>query len=425
MKNENKPFHRRTSSNVRLNYESVILFCLLLILFLPSFIYSAFSLSSLAVGMMLANVFIFLLILFSWEDIKFSVNSIVFAFISISVITISSLFFLLHDDIAKPVLSVLPIVLIFFIASEASKRMYQQNIDLVRIVGSTVIILLVLGFIVVFDYRIVCCGHGLVGKPIFPFVEPSHYALTFGPLAVGYAFYSNIAKVFFAALLFAVLGLAIESLTLIIFSMIIFLSSVIRLKRIYFLLSIPILIFLTLGVILVLIELSPYFAARLDVGSDYNTTTLFYLRGFEMVYLNFIDTHGLGLGFQMLGSKYTLTGEYHDLLTFSNPNPTTTDSGFLAAKIIAEFGFLGVISLIVYIYVVLWAMLRANTIHRVLANMKDIRKHREATRRLFFMGVIVGLSVEIFLRSYGYFSPGVFLLLVAILYLKRYRHDPI
>jgi len=81
--------------------------------------------------------------------------------------------------------------------------------------------------------------------------------------------------------------------------------------------------------------------------------------------------------------------------------------------------------LIVYIYVVLWAILRANTIHRVLANMKDIRKHREATRRLFFMGVIVGLSVEIFLRSYGYFSPGVFLLLVAILYLKRYRHDPI
>ena len=425
MKNENKPFHRRTSSNVRLNYESVILFCLLLILFLPSFIYSAFSLSSLAVGMMLANVFIFLLILFSWEDIKFSVNSIVFAFISISVITISSLFFLLHDDIAKPVLSVLPIVLIFFIASEASKRMYQQNIDLVRIVGPTVIILLVLGLVVVFGYQVVCCGYGMTGKPIFPFVEPSHYALTFGPLAVGYAFYSNIAKVFFAALLFAVLGLAIESLTLIIFSMIIFLSSVIRLKRIYFLLSIPILIFLTLGVILVLIELSPYFAARLDVGSDYNTTTLFYLRGFEMVYLNFIDTHGLGLGFQMLGSKYTLTGEYHDLLTFSNPNPTTTDSGFLAAKIIAEFGFLGVISLIVYIYVVLWAMLRANTIHRVLANMKDIRKHREATRRLFFMGVIVGLSVEIFLRSYGYFSPGVFLLLVAILYLKRYRHDPI
>jgi len=180
-----------------------------------------------------------------------------------------------------------------------------------------------------------------------------------------------------------------------------------------------------LSVILVLIEFSPYFAARLDVGLNYNTTTLFYLRGFEVAYLNFIDTHGLGLGFQMLGSKYTLTGDYHDLMTFLNPNTVSTDSGFLAAKIIAEFGFLGVISLIVYIYVVLWAILRANTIHRVLANMKDIRKHREATRRLFFMGVIVGLSVEIFLRSYGYFSPGVFLLLVAILYLKRYRHDPI
>jgi len=127
----------------------------------------------------------------------------------------------------------------------------------------------------------------------------------------------------------------------------------------------------------------------------------------------------------MLGSKYTLTGDYHDLLNFSNQNTGSTDSGFLAAKIIAEFGFLGVISLIVYIYVVLWTILRANTIHRVLANMKDIRKHREATRRLFFMGVIVSLSVEIFLRSYGYFSPGVFLLLVAILYLKRCRHDPI
>jgi len=425
MKNEKKPFYRGTSSNVRLNYELVILFSLLLILLLPNFIYSVFSVSSLAVGITLANVFIFLLILFSWGDIKFSVNSILLAFISISVITISSLFFLLHDGIAKPVLSILPIMLIFFIASEASKRIYQQNIDLVRIVGLSVIILLVLGLIVVFGYRIVCCGIELVGKPIFPFTEPSHYALTFGPLAVGYAFYSNIAKVFFAAFLFVVLGLALESLTLIVFSMIIFLSSTIRLKRIYFLLCIPILIFFTLRIILVLIEFSPYFAARLDAGLNYNTTTLFYLRGFEVAYLNFIDTHGLGLGFQMLGSKYTLTGYYHDLMTFANPNTVSTDSGFLAAKIIAEFGFLGVISLIVYIYVVLWAILRANTIHRVLANMKDIRKHREATRRLFFMGVVVSLSVEIFLRSYGYFSPGVFLLLVAILYLKRCRHDPI
>jgi len=425
VENENKSFCYRTSSNVGLSYESVILFCLLLILFVPSFIYSAFSLSSISAGMVLANVFIFLLILFSWEDIKFSVNNIVLAFIPISVITISSLFFLLHDDIAKPILSVLPIVLMFFIASEASKRIYQQNIDLVRIVGPTLIILLVLGLIVVFGYQIVCCNYGMTGKPIFPFVEPSHYALTFGPLAVGYAFYSNIAKVFFAALLFAALGLAISSLTLIVFSMIIFLSSTIRLKRIYFLLSIPILIFLTLGVILILIELSPYFAARLDTGSDHNTTTLFYLRGFEFAYLNFIDTNGLGLGFQMLGSKYTLTGEYHDLLTFADLNPATTDSGFLAAKIISEFGFLGIISVILYIYVVLWAILRANTIHRVLANMKDIRKHREATKRLFFMGVVVSLSVEMFLRSYGYFSPGVFLLLVAILYLKRCRRDPI
>jgi len=265
----------------------------------------------------------------------------------------------------------------------------------------------------------------MLGKPIFPFAEPSHYALSFGPLAIGFAFYSNITKVFAVALLFAALGLAISSVTLIVFSTIIFFSSTIRLKRIYFLLNIPILIFLTLGLILILIELSPHFAERLDVGADYNKTTLFYLRGFELAYLNFIDTYGLGLGFQMLGSEFTSTGEYHDLLILLDSDTVATDSGFLAAKTIAEFGFLGVISVMAYIYVVLWAILRANTIHKVLVNMKDIEKHREATKKLFFMGVIVGLSVEIFLRSYGYFSPGVFLLLVAILYLKRCRHDPI
>ena len=57
--NENKPFYRGTSSNMKLNYTSVILFSLLLILLLPSFIYSVFSLSSLAVGITLAYVFIF------------------------------------------------------------------------------------------------------------------------------------------------------------------------------------------------------------------------------------------------------------------------------------------------------------------------------------------------------------------------------
>ena len=126
-KNENKPFYRRSSSNVRLSYEPVILFCLLLILFLPFFISRVLSLASLSVGMMSALVFIFLLILLSWEDIKFSVKTICLAFIPISIVTIVSVFFLLHDNIAKPVLSILPILLMFFIASEVSKKIYQQN----------------------------------------------------------------------------------------------------------------------------------------------------------------------------------------------------------------------------------------------------------------------------------------------------------
>jgi hypothetical protein len=425
VKNKNKPFCREASSNITLNYKPVFVFCLLLILLLPSFLLVGLSLASMSVGIVSAIVFIFLLIMLSWESIKFRVNTIRLAFIPISIVTIVSLFFLLHDNIAKPVLSILPILLMFFIASEVSKKIYQQNIDLVRIVGPTMIILSALGLAGVLGYQPTCCNFETLGKPIFPFSEPSHYALSFGPLAVGFAFYSNITKVFVVALLFAALGLAISNLTLIVFSTIIFLSSTLRLKRIYFILLIPILILLTLGVILILIELSPHFAERLDVGADYNKTTLFYLRGFELAYLNFIDTYGLGLGFQMLGSEFTSTGEYHDLIILLDSRSVETDSGFLAAKIIAEFGFLGVISVMAYIYVILWAILRANTIHRVLINVKDIGKHRSATKKLFFMGVIVGLSVEMFLRSYGYFSPGVFLLLVAILYLKRCRYDPI
>jgi len=100
-----------------------------------------------------------------------------------------------------------------------------------------------------------------------------------------------------------------------------------------------------------LLDYSPYFKSRLTLDGLDNLTTLVFLQGWSLSYLNFFETTGLGLGFQMLGESGTKYSYFTDVIfKLTGGSLNVSDGGFFAAKLIAEFGVVGVITVFLYLF---------------------------------------------------------------------------
>lgn len=251
-------------------------------------------------------------------------------------------------------------------------------------------------------------------QPIFPFLEPSHYSLYFGPLAFIYITLEKqpMKKGLGLALIIA-LSLTIPNTTLLTYACLSILMMVYSFRVKILFLILPVFIALTIyGTNAVLSN--EYFSKRLSVSSDsgQNTTTLVYLQGMQDAINSFSITNGLGLGFQMLGTQppsdyaYTIA----KLMSDVNGELNRQDGGFLAAKIIAEFGILGLF--VVLAFTVLCA--------KSFINIRDLSKKnaRESnTKEIIFSCIVATFCIEMFIRGYGYFSPGLYIFLISVFYL--------
>jgi hypothetical protein len=248
-------------------------------------------------------------------------------------------------------------------------------------------------------------------KAIFPFGEPSHFALFFGPFFLLYLFqWTNIWKQIFVVLAVALLAIHIESTTLLIYVALALLLLV-RINTVSLFLVVPVSIY---GVYYVLND--PYFLSRIILSPDSdNLTALVYLQGLQDAHYSFISTNGIGLGFQMLGIQpMSIAGE--QIATLMNGSTLNRqDGGFLAAKIIAEFGLLGVIFLLLYLYLLV----------KVFFEIKEAIKARYQFSYvyLFSLAFIYSSFVEFFVRGVGYFSPSFFLFLVAIFIYYHFKKN--
>ena len=156
-----------------------------------------------------------------------------------------------------------------------------------------------------------------------------------------------------------------------------------------------------------------YFTDRLDFsGGSQNVSTLVWLQGWQLAGEALAATRQWGVGFQQLGLQGTNTAISRLLYILVGADANLFDGGFGAAKIVGEFGLIGL------------GMVAAVTIAaaRSLVVLRRMAKHPGAAPRpaLFAHAVVAGFLIELFVRGAGYFT-GSGLLLLAAIQLRRSR----
>lgn len=385
----------------------VILFSLS---FFPSFFYVVLNITSTALGLFFAVVLVFMFVL--TKQLRLS-NRLLTAFFAM-------FFFLYLYNIAlfgiggypidnRVVFSSYFFVFMVFVAYSFAEYLLRSDDGL--FVKSLFVISFIAVVLGVYSYSIDqnFLGYKRYVKSVFPFAEPSHYAITMGPILFGSGFLFSlkwrIAFVFFS-LIFAILS---PSLIMLLFSLLMILFffkwNIVKVGLLFPLVLMSIYLIFTS-------DQGAYFIERLSFSETTNLTALVYLQGWSDMVMALQYSNMLGIGFQNLGVLnpsyygeliYSLAGEY------KNRN----DGGFLASKIISELGMVGVFFIILYFIFF---------IRSSLFLIRFVRKGG-GYPSVFILSnaLIVSFSVELFARGYGYFSPGFFLFIASFFVVYRYR----
>ena len=241
-------------------------------------------------------------------------------------------------------------------------------------------------------------------KPIFPYSEPSHLALFFGPI-IAYLIIISKSKMKRLLLIFTgvLIALIIKNMTLLV-------TMVIISVFVYNIYVIPILIISSVG--LYFFSDLDYFSERVDFTNMHKTnnlSTLVYVKGFQLIDEGLRVTKGWGIGFQQLGHVPLRTdiGDYMKA-KMNGLELNSQDGGFTAAKVIAEFGVVGLVLTVLFIYYLLKQWNRYRKISKTVISSHEV---------LFFASIITIFS-EFFFRGIGYFSATIFLF-ITVLMLKK------
>lgn len=235
-------------------------------------------------------------------------------------------------------------------------------------------------------------------KPVFPFTEPSHFALAFLPLLMfGCVSLYGSAKV---AMLVGglVIAWALESLTFMVGLLLIILICFRRIS----------IVFLLTALILLATQLKlGYFWARLNFDADTkNLSTLVYLQGWQLISESIGLSRGWGLGFQQLGIQGTSVIAAGSINSIIGNDSNLLDGGFIFAKITSEFGVLSLLLILFYLRLALRAAIHLRR--------KSLGAVRGAPALTLAQCVVVCFTIELFVRGSGYLSGSTLLLAASI-----------
>ena len=229
-------------------------------------------------------------------------------------------------------------------------------------------------------------------KPIFPFTEPSHLAITLGPFIIFACVTSRIGvRLTYLGALLVVTAL-LQSTTLAAIALVtVLLCMRLRYAVITLAVAAPIVASLDLT----------YYLTRLDFSEDAsNLSTLVYLQGWQLIGESWDASHGLGIGFQQLGvGGSDVAAAQLIATTLNDPDAFLNlfDGGFNLAKILSEFGIFGGALLVAFVPVWLRSIAR---LHR-----HATRIEAQGTFALLACAFIVSYVFELLLRGNGYFTP--------------------
>jgi hypothetical protein len=244
---------------------------------------------------------------------------------------------------------------------------------------------------------------GVYEKPIFPFTEPSFFAIAFAPVLLyrcaNTSGHARTAMLFFG---FCVAFL-IQSLTLIVGCILIAVAC----RRIL-IVACGALIF---GIGVLPFELE-YFSSRLLVSDETtNLSTLVFIQGWQLLVESLEKSFGWGIGFEQLGMQGTGVSAARAVAAITGmEGANLTDGSFVFAKLAGELGIFGI-------------LISATFLIAALQSIYALRRGRERPVVMFARSVLVCFVVDMFFRGPGYFTGSTLLAIAAaaVVFINRRR----
>ncbi len=291
----------------------------------------------------------------------------------------------------------------FFIIFMISYIVYHKSLN-ENFEGNVKIILFIIFNLIIFSFSNIKIGnYDYYSKSIFPLREPSHFALYFGyffPIAFYYC--KNFTTKFLLFFFLTFFSLYWDSFLLIVMTFVSLLISNYKNKR-YLIYGSVLIIFMVLLVSKYSLIDFEYYESRLDFNEAKNLSTLIYLQGWDIIITTLNSTNIFGVGLNNLDA--IKPGVYSEIIySVTDKYFNRNDGGFLAAKIIGEMGWLGVLILFMYLKFVISRLKYLSSNYSVL--------------HYFYSSVLVISLFELFLRGLGYFTIGTVLVVASILFYK-------
>jgi hypothetical protein len=386
---------------------AVLSAALLSVLLLPPVFFYVGAASSLALGASLAGALIVAMLVdpaavYRWchgSNIGFATVLAVLIVLGIAVHLVLAAMFLAVDW-RRAGASIVPLVLVFWSAYALGRTLDASTNAAIN--GAVRICFAVFCLIAAVAVARVSPGSSdAYFKPVFPFSEPSYFALAFVPLLM----YRCVTSAGARRVLMLLIGLAaavlLQNLTLLLGCL---LTAFISFRPMaVILLTVP------LAVTAMQLDLS-YYLARLNLSSEtQNLSSLVYVQGWQLIAESLSRSGGWGLGFQQLGVQgtnvwaagiiYDLTSGYSNLL----------DGGFTFAKLVSEFGVIGLVLTLLYLL----------TAQRAIRALRFTARHRGSPNAALTLSrcIIASFVLELFVRGSGYFA-GTTMLMVASLWVS-------
>jgi hypothetical protein len=146
-----------------------------------------------------------------------------------------------------------------------------------------------------------------------------------------------------------------------------------------------------------------------------NISSLVYVQGWQDARANLVRTHGLGLGFNMMGCQALPDVPAREVLALGGMGELNAEDGsFQFAKIVSEAGVAGIAF---YIAIVWWWIRFEKTIRK-------IKDHGERCAASTQAALIFCFIASSFIRGGSYFSGGILLWLVAVAGASKWRRNP-
>lgn len=369
---------------------------LLLYFTIPSALFVLAGGSSLAFGLMVAVLMIALLVALR-TPIPLRINKPQAAWLMVAIMSICLLLpWSTAAEVVKQLGAVLALALAFTMTNVLIWHYHDKPVQLRRTITISFI-----GFVAIALINrampLTPGRYALLNQPLFPFGEPSHFSLAFFPILITMSALTRRSTR--ALLILGTLAMAVvlPSTTLAIIAVITATISISR--RIFVML--PVGALLLAGAVAWAPE---YFKERLTLNTESeNLSALIYLQGLLAAKNGVFDTHGVGFGFQRLGTEPP--NEATELIELIAGNTfNRMDGGFLAAKMVAEFGVPGIAMLALISLIAIRALIRLAHLHQL-----DQTARRQHIWQIFRLACQVALLPELYVRGYGYFSPGFLL----------------